>query len=90
MDLPTEKMNIDNPLYMEDILSVLVQEKFSQVFWIMETQVISKRPFLELASKSLPEILKRGSVSIPAGCPLDFMLMLKALEFLRNPWLEQK
>ena len=56
----------------------------------METQVISKRPFLELASKSLSEILKRGSVSIPAGCPLDFMLMLKALEFLRNPWLEQK
>ena len=61
MDLPTEKMNIDNPLYMEDILSVLVQEKFSQVFWIMETQVISKRPFLELASKLLPEILKRGT-----------------------------
>ena len=29
MDLPTEKMNIDNPLFMEDILSVLVQEKFS-------------------------------------------------------------
>ena len=55
MDLPTDKMNIDNPLYMEDVLSVHVQETFSQVFWIMETQVISGRPFLELTSILLPE-----------------------------------